>query len=90
MVETFTAEVVVAHPQQDYESELARLASAWFETEVHCIALDVSMSTATSGLIARGTFMKDSLPSRSRVATVARWLGLVYGPDQRPATPRLY
>ena len=90
MVETFTAEVVLAHPKQDYESELVRLAAAWFETEVRCIALDVSMRTGTGGLVARGTFVQDSLPSRSRIGSFARWLGLVHGPDQQPGTPRLY
>ena len=55
MIETITAEVVVTEHKQDYEPELARLASGWFESQVTCIALDVLMSAETGRLLARGT-----------------------------------
>ena len=84
MIETFTAEVVVTSHQQDYEPELERLASAWFESKVRCIALDVSVDSETERFIARGSFVPQPLPSRSRTESAARWLGLIPSPGQAP------
>ena len=84
MIETFTAEVRVTDQKQNYEPELARLASGWFESQVTCIALDVSISGETGRLLARGTYVPQPLPSRSRIEAAARWLGLVRGPEQAP------
>lgn len=84
VIETFTAEVVVTQGSQGYEPELARLASAWFGSDVRCLALDVSMSAETGRFLARGTFVPEPLPSGSRVAGLARWLGLAHVPGQKP------
>jgi len=88
MVETFTAEVVVTSRQQNYEVELERLASAWFESKVSCIALDISMTSETGRFVARGTFVPQPLPPRSRTELAARWLGLLPRPVQAPFRPR--
>jgi hypothetical protein len=84
MIETFTAEVLVTDHRQNYEPELARLASGWFESPVTCIALDVSLSAETGRLLAKGTYVPKPLPSKSRAGAAARWLGLAHGPGQAP------
>lgn len=84
MIETFTAEVWVTDHKQNYEPELTRLASGWFQSQVSCIALDVSISAETGRLVARGTYVPQPLPSGSRVEAAARWLGLVRGPSPAP------